>query len=281
MNNETIAERLLAYARELEREGPNVFRVRAYRSAAETVRGLERPVEELFKEQGRDGLESLPGIGRSLAFTLEGLIEQDSFRTLRPADAHIEPDRLLTSLPGVGPELARRLHETLGITTLPELEQAARAGRLAEVGIGHKRLRGLLDALAGRLAQSAVPEPVPNEPEVHELLEVDEAYRRHADHEDLPTLRPRRYNPEGERWLPIFRSERGPWQIRVLFSNTALAHRLGKTRDWVVLYFTDGKTSGQRTVVTETRGDLLGRRVVRGRERECRALAQAGKEPAA
>ena len=56
----------------------------------------------------------------------------------------------------------------------------------------------------------------------------------------------------------------------MLFSNTALAHRLKKTRDWVVIYFTDGATSGQRTVVTEKYADLAGRRVVRGRERECR-----------
>jgi hypothetical protein len=48
---------------------------------------------------------------------------------------------------------------------------------------------------------------------------------------------------------------------------------LGRTHDWVVLYFYDGDhREGQRTVVTETRGSLLGKRVVRGREEECRAF---------
>ena len=66
--------------------------------------------------------------------------------------------------------------------------------------------------------------------------------------------------------------------LRLLFWNTALAHRLGQTHDWVVVYFDDGVISGQCTVVTETRGDLRGLRVVRGRERECRDAYAA--EPA-
>jgi hypothetical protein len=59
--------------------------------------------------------------------------------------------------------------------------------------------------------------------------------------------------------------------MTALFSNTALAHELGRTHDWVVIYFgRDGGPEHQRTVVTETRGPLEGRRVVRGREGECR-----------
>jgi hypothetical protein len=48
------------------------------------------------------------------------------------------------------------------------------------------------------------------------------------------------------------------------------AHELGKTKDWVVVYFhLDSEPESQCTVVTETRGPLAGRRVVRGREGEC------------
>jgi hypothetical protein len=203
---------------------------------------------------------------------------------LRPADAHVEPDRQLTSLPGIGPKLAEQIEQRLGVTTLEELEKAARAGRLAEVGVGPKRLRGLLDALAGRLEKGREPAALVGEPTVDELLEVDEQYRRMAAEEKLPTVTPRRYNPEHQRWLPLWTTERGGWKYRLLYSNTALAHRLGTTLDWVVIYFEDAHHSGQRTVVTEVRGDLRGRRVVRGRERECRAhhgpVAASG-EPAA
>jgi hypothetical protein len=66
-------------------------------------------------------------------------------------------------------------------------------------------------------------------------------------------------------------TRRGPWRVTALFSNTPRAHELGKTDDWVVLYVS-GEGEQTATVVTETRGDLRGRRVVRGREAECRAF---------
>jgi hypothetical protein len=132
----------------------------------------------------------------------------------------------------------------------------------------------LIDALAGRLGRYRTAGPPQGEPPVAELLAVDAAYRENARHNSLPMLTPRRFNPRNEPWLPLYRDDRDGWRYRALFSNTALAHRLGQTHDWVVIYFDDGVTEGQRTVVTETRGDLRGRRVVRGRERECRAHYQ-------
>jgi putative hydrolase len=104
------------------------------------------------------------------------------------------------------------------------------------------------------------------------LLGVDDEYRRAAEYDRLPTLTPRRFNPENQACLPILETERGSWRYRALYSNSALAHRLKRVRDWVVLYFTNGDASAQRTVVTETRGDLAGQRVVRGREEDCRAF---------
>jgi hypothetical protein len=198
-------------------------------------------------------------------------LRSGEFRTLREQDGHIDPERLLSSLPGIGPQLAHLLRERLGITTLEELERAAHEGRLARVGIGPKRLRGLIDALAGRLSRSRLPEPIAGEPPVEELLAVDAEYRRRAEENALPTVAPRRFNPEHEPWLPLLSLDRNGWRYRAMFSNTALAHRLERTHDWIVISFSDGVTSGQRTIVTETRGDLRGRRVVRGRERACRA----------
>ncbi len=270
MDNETIARKLNDYATYLEGEEPNVYRVRAYRRAADTVRALDRPVADIVASEGRAGLEALPGIGHSLAFTLDGLVRTGEFHTLRPGAGHIDPERLLTSLPGVGPHLARTLHEQLRITSLEELEQAAHDGRLSRVGVGPKRLRCLIDALAGRLRRARLPEPIRGEPPVADLLAVDEEYRSQARAHRLPTIAPRRFNPEHEPWLPLYIADRGGWHFRALYSNTALAHRLGQTHDWVVIYFDDGVVQGQRTVVTETRGELRGHRVVRGRERECR-----------
>src|SRR5262249_41409161 len=169
---------------------------------------------------------------------------------------------------------ARRIHDRLGIDTLEKLERAAHDGRLGELGIGSKRLRGLIDALAGRLGRFRLGDPIIGEPSVADLLTVDQAYRVQAEQHLLPLLTPRRFNSNHQPWLPLLNTKQHGWRLRALYSNTALAHRLNQTRDWVVIYFHDGQTSGQRTIVTETRGHLRGRRVVRGRERECRLYYQ-------
>ena len=276
MDNRAIAQRLLEYADYLDAREGNFYRPRAYRRAAETVLRLDQPVAHIVASRGRSGLEELPGIGRHLSYTIDGLVRTGEFRTLNSEGGAIDVERLFASLPGVGPQLARQIHEQLGLRTLEELEQAAHDGRLGQLHVGPKRLRGLIDALAGRLGGGARRrgELTGPEPDVADLLAVDHEYRTLAEREQLPTLTPRRFNPRNEPWLPLLETERGGWRYRALYSNTALAHRLGRARDWVVLYFTDGLTSGQRTVLTETRGDLAGRRVVRGREAECHALYQ-------
>ena len=278
MDNRTIAQHLLDHANYLEAREVNLYRVRAYRKAAEAILALDRRVADILVKEGRAGLETIPGIGSHLSYTLEYLVRTGEFRTLSRAIGHIDPERIFTSLPGVGPSLARRLHDELGITNLEELERAAHEGRLGALGIGPKRLRALIDTLAARLARRPLPEPIVGEPSVVELLEVDQAYRNQARRHLLPTISPRRYNPTNEPWLPLYQTRRGGWKYRALFSNTALAHRLGQTHDWVVIHFTDWIISGQRTVVTETRGDLRGRRVVRGREPECRDHYRADEE---
>jgi DNA polymerase/3'-5' exonuclease PolX len=83
MDNQTIAQKLREYAAQLAREGESLYRVRAYRQAVLTVQSLTRPLTELVAEEGRAGLEALPGIGRSLAYTIEGLVRTGEFRTRR------------------------------------------------------------------------------------------------------------------------------------------------------------------------------------------------------
>ena len=77
---------------------------------------------------------------------------------------------------------------------------------------------------------------------------------------------------KGRAWLPVLHVEKEGWYFTALFSNTARAHELGKTRDWVVIYYERDGEEDQCTVVTERSGALRGRRVVRGREDECARL---------
>jgi hypothetical protein len=101
------------------------------------------------------------------------------------------------------------------------------------------------------------------------LLALDRAYREGARAGTLRRITPRRFNPERKAWLPVLHEEREGWSFTALFSNTARAHELGRTGDWVVLYAERDGDEQRFTVVTETSGPLAGRRVVRGREAEC------------
>ena len=74
MDNRTIARRLTNRAETLERDRASLFRVRAYRRAAETILGLDVPVERLLEKGGRRQLADLPGIGRGLSRAIEDLI---------------------------------------------------------------------------------------------------------------------------------------------------------------------------------------------------------------
>ena len=109
------------------------------------------------------------------------------------------------------------------------------------------------------------------------LLELDTEYRQRAEADKLPKIAPRRFNPSNEAWLPILRTEREGFTFTALYSNTARAHELEKTRDWVVIYYERDDKERQNTVVTETQGELRGKRVVRGRERETREFYEARK----
>ncbi|MEO0996919.1 MAG: DNA-binding protein, partial [Pseudomonadota bacterium] len=170
---------------------------------------------------------------------------------------------------------AKRLHGELHADTLEALEIAANDGRLAALsGVGPRRVAAIrtgLQSLLGRRRRPGAPGAA-RVPAIGLLLAVDRAYRRGARRGTLPKIAPKRFNPDSVAWLPILHTERDGWHFTALFSNTARAHELGKTNDWVVIYYEDGDhDEGQVTVVTETHGPLEGRRVVRGREAECRS----------
>ena len=82
MDNRTVAQKLTRHAHELESEHSNLYRVKAYRRAAETSLGLDEPVETIVTRAGRKGLRSLPGIGAHLSLAIEDLVRTGEFRTL-------------------------------------------------------------------------------------------------------------------------------------------------------------------------------------------------------
>jgi DNA uptake protein ComE-like DNA-binding protein len=288
--NDEIAEVLERIASLLEAQDANPHRVRAYRRAAGTARSAAQPLAELAASADEHALEALPGIGRSLAALVREFVLTGRTPLLDRLEGQVSPEDLLTTVPGIGEELARRIHRELGVETLEELELLAHEGRLEEVpGVGPRRAAGIRDAVGGILSRSTRRrarridrragttrgEAQQERPDVATLLAIDAEYRRRAEAGELRRIAPRRFNPRGEAWLPVLHTERDGWHVTALFSNTARAHELGTTRDWVVLFYERDGHEDQCTVVTERRGPLAGRRVVRGREAECARLAAA------
>jgi putative hydrolase len=271
--NQTIAGRLNEVAAILAEQGANRFRVEAYRHAAASVRGLAEPVAQIFAREGLAGLEALPGVGESIARAIRDLLLHGRLALLDRLRGEHDPLLLLESVPGIGRTLARKLHENLGLDSLVDLETAAHDGRLEIIaGLGAKRLAGIRDSLAHRLGRTrpSPGAPVPAAPpSVTELLDVDREYRAAAAADQLKKIAPLRFNPTREAWLPILHTSRGPRHYTALFSNTAHAHAVRKTTDWVLLYYDGADGEHQCTVITSEFGGLKGQRIVRGREHEC------------
>lgn len=278
VNNATIAQALFEMAALLEAQGDNPYRVAAYRRASETVAQLESPLREIHRSGGVAALDALPGIGQKIATAIVEMLENGHWQQLERLRGGSDPEALFRTIPGVGPDLAMRLHEALGVDTLEALEGAAQAGRLETVeGIGPRRAAAIGAALTqmldrGRNRRRGLSRaPAGAEPPVALLLQVDREYRTAAEADRLPKIAPKRFNPENLAWLPVLHTNKSGWHFTALYSNTARAHELGRTHDWVVIFAEDeAHHEHPCTVVTAGRGALVGRRVVRGRELECR-----------
>jgi len=83
MTNRAIADQLIKWAHTLEEQHANLFRIKAYRRAAEAVLGLERPVEEIVSGAGRSALREVPGIGSKMSAKIETLARIGDITTLK------------------------------------------------------------------------------------------------------------------------------------------------------------------------------------------------------
>jgi len=276
--NDEIAAELEKVSDLLEAQHASIYRVRAYRAAAQTVHTLGTSIADLVGDEKADGLESLPGIGKSIAAAIREIVTTGRLRQLERLVGQASPQELFSTIPGIGEELANRIESQLHVESLEDLEAAAHDGRLETVpGFGLRRVRSVRESLESRLRFSAARRPSARvESDRHEqgppvsvLLSMDRIYRELAAQDRLRKIAPRRFNPEHRTWLPVLHRELDGWSLTAMYSNTARAHQLGRTHDWIVIYYERDGVDGQCTVVPEHTGSLAGKRVVRGREAEC------------
>ena len=150
LHNEDIAAAFDEMADLLAIEGENPFRIRAYRRAAQTIRGLSR---ELASMHGTEEFEALPGIGADLAGKIGELLRTGKCHALEQHRRRTPPAvRELLALPGLGPVRVRALFTTGRVRSLNDLARALAANRLGGLkGFGPGIRARLNAALAERL----------------------------------------------------------------------------------------------------------------------------------
>lgn len=148
----TVAELLREYAHRSALRGDNPYRAKAYERAAESLGALAVPLEQLIAEER---LTEIPGVGDAIADIIVKLHATGSHPSLDKLRKEIPAGVLeLLSVPGLRPEKALRLYKDLGITSLSELEAAARDGRIAKAkGLGVSLQNKILQNLS--IAKSA------------------------------------------------------------------------------------------------------------------------------
>jgi DNA polymerase (family 10) len=150
VHNIDIADIFNEIADILEIDGANPFRVRAYRNAARTVRGLGSELQDMVAA-GED-LTRLPGIGKELAAKIREILETGTVKALSKLQQRVPPSVTeILKLPNLGPKRVRILYHDLKIENLQQLSEAARQGRIRALeGFGEKTEKAILEAVEAR-----------------------------------------------------------------------------------------------------------------------------------
>ncbi|MGH9881260.1 MAG: helix-hairpin-helix domain-containing protein [Pyrinomonadaceae bacterium] len=149
MDNESIARRFHNLATLMDIRGDDPFRLRSYRNAAEAIEVWPTPLEDIAREEGVAGLQTIPGVGKAIAGKIVELIERGTFDAWEKLTAETPATVLdLLEIPGIGPKTAALLHQKFKVSSLEELKQFVDGGGLDMVdGIGPKTAEKIRDSL--------------------------------------------------------------------------------------------------------------------------------------
>jgi DNA polymerase (family 10) len=148
IDNRAIAQLLAEIADLLEIKGENVFKIRAHRSAAETIGGWADPVASMNDAQ----LRAIPGVGKDIAAKIREYVDTGSCAYHQELSTEFPPSMLgLLRVPGLGPKTVALLYTALNIRSVDELNTAAKAGKLRTLkGMGAKKEAQIIKTLEER-----------------------------------------------------------------------------------------------------------------------------------
>src|SRR3990172_3149636 len=146
MRNREVVQLLSRIADLLEIKGESIFRIGAYWEAARRIENLTQDVAQLAAE---GTLRSIPGVGEAIAKKIQEYLTTGHLHYYDDLQKEVNPGLLeLLQVPGMGPKKIQLVHKALGLTSLAQLEQAAREHRLAELpGMGAKTEENILKEL--------------------------------------------------------------------------------------------------------------------------------------
>jgi DNA polymerase (family 10) len=153
MNNKQLADTFTLIANLLEIKGEVIYVTLAYRKVAENLMGLGRNASEYWKE-GK--LREIPGVGKAIAEKIDELLRTGKLEFLERLKGEV-PESLAgwLQIPGLGPRKTASIWKTLHITTLAELETAAKNGRVRGLpGMGAKSEAAILEGIASLARRS-------------------------------------------------------------------------------------------------------------------------------
>ena len=153
LNNKQLADTFTLIANLVEIKGEVIYVILAYRKAAESLASLPREASEYWKE-GK--LREIPGVGKAIAEKIDELLSTGKLEFLEKLKQEV-PESLASWLqvPGLGPKKIALIWKSLDITTLPELEAAAKDGKLRSLpGMGAKSEAAILEGIASLARRS-------------------------------------------------------------------------------------------------------------------------------
>lgn len=148
ISNQEIARILHEMAELLEMKEVE-FKPRAYEKAALGVEGLDREVQDIYKEGRIKALMEIPGVGKSIAEHIEGLLKKGNFAEYKRLKKEIPVNITeLSSVEGVGPKMIKVLYKNLKIKNLDDLEKAAKSGKISKLArFGEKSEQKILKGI--------------------------------------------------------------------------------------------------------------------------------------